>query len=274
VEVGQGKLVKQVLAAAGLLWATTAYAQPGTASGTITVNGRAFALRHAYASVQPGAFDPKTEDIRVLLTDVPLEEPIRTDMSALTRLARRGQLHAVEVVIDAKGETMSGSIFLDAFTGMASVSGVHQFDKKAMERALIAGRLFMDGSRTFGGVTYHYDATFSASIVRPPTAEETAAALKSPAGLAAAAHLNAIRNGFDAFVGTLTEKAAAAYRSPGGVDRFLELRAETPADSRVVSLTEGPDDTRIATVQGKRGGIVIEASFKLRREGTAWKVDR
>ena len=147
MENGQGKLVVQVAAAVLTLWAVAAQAQPGTATGTFTVNGRQIGLRHAYASVQPGAFDAKTEDVRLLLTDLPVTELARTDTFALARLARGGQLHGIEVVLDAKGEPMSGFLFLDSFNGMVSVSGVHQFERKAFERLLISGRMFTDGPR-------------------------------------------------------------------------------------------------------------------------------
>ena len=276
MEDRQGKLVVQGLAAAIVFCiAATAYAQPGTATGTMTVNGKAFALRHAYASAQPGFFDKKSEDVRVLLTDVPLDEEQRADVFAISRLARSGQLHGIEVVVDAKGSPMSGAIFVEAFNGMASVAGMHKFEITAMERKLIAGRMFVEGSRTFDQVTWQYDATFSAPIPRAPTAAETAAALATPAGVAAIAHVKAIRSGFEAFVATLAEGSAARYRAPGGAALFKEIQAETPADSRVVSLTEGPGDTRIATIQGKRrDGVIIESVVKIRREGTSWKVER
>ena len=48
VEGGQGKLVvrKVILAAAAItLWTATAQAQPGTATGAVTVNGRPYKLR-------------------------------------------------------------------------------------------------------------------------------------------------------------------------------------------------------------------------------------
>lgn len=275
MEDRQGKLVLKGLAAV-FLWAATAHAQTGTATGQMTVNGRSFPLRHAYASVQEGFFDKKSEDVRVLLADIPLDEKARGDSFTLLRLARSGKLHAVEVVVDAKGAPMSGALFLEAFNGMASVAGMHQFEPRALERKLIAGRMFTDGPRTFDTITWHYDATFSASIPRPPTADETAAALRTPAGLAATAHIKAVLTGFDAFVATLTDASAASYRSPGGTDRFQEIRGDTPADTRVVSLIEGADDgTRIATLQGKRrDGVIVESVVKLRREGTAWKVER
>ena len=275
MEDRQGKLVLQGLAAAAVLWAATAHAQPGTATGTMTVNGTPYALRHVYASTQQGFFDKTSEDVRVLLTDVPLDEKQRADIFAITRLARRGQLHGVEIVVDAKGSPMSGAIFVDAFNGMASVAGMHHFEIKAMERKLIAGRMFTEGPHTFDKVTWHYDATFSAPIPRAPTAAETAAALRSPAGVAAIAHVKAIRTGFEAFVATLTAPSAARYRAPGGLDLFKEIQAETPSDSRVVSLTEGPDATHVATVQGKRrDGVIIESVVKVRLEGNGWKVER
>jgi hypothetical protein len=275
VENGPGKLVKQILAATAVLWVVTTHAQPEHAAGSITVNGRALPLRHVYASVRPGFFDKKTDDIRLLLTDVPVADSVRDDVFALARLARVGELHGLEVVLNEKGEPLTGFLFLDAFDGLVSAAGMHRFEPQTLERALIAGRLFIDGPRTFSGVTWTYDVTFSAAITRPLTADEIAAALKSEPAVAATAHLQAIQTGFEAFVATLTESAAAPYRGSGGRDRFDEVRAETPADSRVVSLADGPDGTRIATIHAlRRDGVVIESFLRLRREGAVWKVDR
>jgi len=272
VEDRKGKLVQQILAA--VLLTSAALAQAGAASGTFTVNGERIALVHAYASAQKGFFDPKAEDIRILLTDVPLTEPYPGDAFQLARLARDGKLHAVEVIVNARGEPMTGALFLGAFNGMASVSGMHRFEPESIERTRIAGRLFTDAPRTFGSVTYQYDATFSASIPRPPTAEETAAALASPPAISAGAHLKAVRGGLEGFVATLTSEAARKFEGTGGAERFAEIRAETPVNSRVVALTNTGDDTRIATVQGTRGEIVVEFSLKLRRVGDSWKVER
>jgi hypothetical protein len=275
VEDGPRKLVKQIAAAAVLLCAAAAHAQPENATGAITVNGRPFSLRHAYASVQPGSLDKSTEDVRLLLTDVPVAEPQRGDVFALARLARSGKMRGIEVVIDANGEPLSGFLFLDAFDGMVSASGMHRFERKVLERLLIAGRVFTDGPRTFSGVTWEYDVTFSSAIPRAPTAEEKTALLKGPPALAAAAHLAAVQKGFEAFVATLTESAAASHRSPGGLKRFEDIRAETPPDSRVVALADGPDGTRVATVQAvRRDGVILEFFLRIHQEGVLWKIDR
>ena len=275
MEDGQRKLVVQGLAAAVVLWATAASAQPGTVTGTMTVNGKPFALRHAYASVHPGLLDEKTEDVRVLLSDVPLDDAARADPFALVRLGRSGKLHGVEVILNSKMSPIGGTIYVEAFNGMASVSGMHEFEPKVVERKLISGRMYMKNPSTFDKLTWHYDATFSVVIPRPPTAEETAAALKSPPGVAARAHVKAILTGFDAFVATLTQQSAAPYRAAGGQDRYNELRSETPPDSQVITLIERPDGTHVATLQGKRrDGVIIESIVTVRQEGGAWKIDR
>lgn len=276
MEDGARKLVVQVVAALVVFffcYPLPTFAQG--ASGELTVNGQTFTLRHSYASAQPAFFDRALEDIHVLLSDVPLPDAALESPFQLARLARAGGVHAVEVVLNASGEPISGALYIAAFDGLASVSGMHRFERATLERLRVAGRLFTEAPQTFAGVTYRYDARFSAPIPRPPTAEETAAALASPPGLAARAHLEAIRKGFDPFLATLTARSAGAYRASDAADRFAELVADTPADCRVVSLT-GTGSTRTATVQGTRtrDGMLIEFSFTLRQEGQAWKVER
>lgn len=46
---------------------------PGKAKGTLTVNGKAAPITHAYAGLEPNPFDEKINDIVVLLTDRPLD---------------------------------------------------------------------------------------------------------------------------------------------------------------------------------------------------------
>lgn len=71
--------LRLALAAVVATAATTAAAAPpstgltpGKAKGTITVNGKAVTLTHAYAALEPNPFDEKKSDIVVLLTDRPL----------------------------------------------------------------------------------------------------------------------------------------------------------------------------------------------------------
>src|SRR4029077_21144374 len=60
-------------------------------AGALVLDGVQIPLRHAYASPQPGFFDKSREDIRVLLSDVPLPDAARSDVFALMKLGRQGE---------------------------------------------------------------------------------------------------------------------------------------------------------------------------------------
>ena len=274
MEARQRELV--VVALAVLLLSAVssrAFAQDGTATGHLTLNGETTPLTHAYASAQPGFFDKAREDIRILLSDVELPDSALGDVFELIHMGRDGRAHVVEVVLDADGAPISGAIYAKAFDGSVSVTGMHRFAKQVFERARVAGRLSMDEPKSFHGVTFQYDATFAARIPRPPTADEVAAAIASPPGAAAAQCVDAIRAGnLAAFVSTLAGGTAAAYSGPEGAARFEALRKETPQDSHLAGLERPSDTTASAIVNGTRDGIVIEFQIELVLEGGAWLV--
>lgn len=243
MEGGQRALVLLLLAA-GLAAGPSAalQAQSAAAAGTLTINGTDQRLTHVYVTTQPGFFDKTRDDIRVVFTTDGVSEKASADTGALVRIARAGEGQAVEVIVSADGEPMSGAIFSASFSGMVSVSGIHQFKAKRFEPRFLAGRMFMDGPRTFADVTFHYDVEFSSPIPRAPTTEEVAEALASPPGQAAAAYVATIRG------------------------------REIPADSKVVALVQPTPSRATATVQGSRDGIIIESFVELVLEGGTWKV--
>jgi hypothetical protein len=251
-------------------------AQDGRATGSVTLNGTRVTLTHAYALAKPGAFDKSTEDVQVLLTDAELPLAARDDMFELIDLARAGKITAVEVLIDATGSPIAGGFYSKAFKGMISATGMHRFEPARRDAKSIAGRLSMEQPSTFMEVTYVYDATFDARIPRPPTAEEIAAAIASPPGVAAAAYLTALRRAdLSAFVATLAPDAAADYRGADAQARLTSLRADMPADTRVVNLTPQPDGTALASLEGHQDGIVIGYDLKMVKTATgAWKVGK
>ncbi len=275
MEAGQGKLVRLVIACIILAVPSSASPQGGTASGSITVNGSTAPLTYVYASAQPGFFDKSKEDIRVLASTVALSDEARRDVFELIHLARDGQATAIEIVIDADRQPISGAIFAKAFEGMVSATGMHLFEPEKFEQKWISGRLKMESPHSFQDVTFVYDLTFSAPIPRPPTADEVAAALASPPGQAASRHVAAILAGrLPAFVATLTAAAASDYNGGEGAARLASLKAETPPDSHVVGLAMTADGQAVATVQGLRDGIIIESTLMLELEQGVWKVGK
>jgi hypothetical protein len=261
-----------------LLWlladpAAQAAGQAGTASGSVTLNGRTARLAYAYASAAPGMFDKTSEDTRILLSDVPLPDATRADVFDLVALGRTGRATVVEVLINSSGAIISGAFHAAEFKGMVSATGMHVFTPRDVTRTAISGRLATTpGVHEFMGVRFSYDATFSAPIPRALTDVEREASLKSPTALAAGAHLAAIVAGnLPAFLTTLSREASVAYRRADAATRFAQLRADFPPDSRVVELVPQVDGAVLAKTEGHEGGLAIGNTIRLVLEGGLWK---
>jgi undecaprenyl-diphosphatase len=163
-----GSAAALVLAAAAASGAE-AGAAPGTAAGKLTVSGRETALTYAYARAEKGFFDPSKEDIRVILSDVPLDGEALGDDSARNRMAQEGKLHCVEVIINAEREPISGAIRHAAFSrtqGFVSVSGMHRFESKTFDGKRVEGKLSTDRPNEFMNISFEYAAVFSAPVWR------------------------------------------------------------------------------------------------------------
>jgi hypothetical protein len=235
------------------------------------------AITHVYTTAQPGFFDKKSEDVHVLLSDVALSDEARGDVFALSKMARDDGAHIVEVVIDAQGSPIGGSLFAKAFDGMVSAAGMHKFTRERLEHGAVAGRLAVDEPHTFMGVTWLYDVRFSAPIPRPPTVEEQAAALASPAALAAGEYVAAVRRAkLDAFLTTLAPPATADFGGADGPEKLKQLSADMPADTKVVGLVPQTDRTVLVSVEGHRAedGMAIGYTLKMVQIGGHWKVGK
>jgi hypothetical protein len=251
-----------------------AVAPEGTVTGTLTVGATSVPLAHVYASAQPGFFDKKTEDIRLLLSDVVLDEEAR-DVFALSHLARDGKAHILEVVLDATGSPTSGAIYSKEFDGMVSAAGMHRFAREQFAYAIVAGRLTTDASNSFRDVAWTYEATFSVPVPRPPSAAERAKALASPPAVAASSYVAAVRRGdLAALLAAMTGDAAAAFRGSDGAARLKQLRADMPPDARVVSVIPQKDGSVVAKVEGHANGMIVGYTLKTVLDAGVWKIGR
>ncbi len=261
--------------AAVLGTAATLAAQDNHASGALTINGTRTPLAFVYASARPGFFDKSTEDIRILLSDVALTADEQDDDFALIRRGRNNTAHIVEVVLDASGSPISGSLYAPAFNGMLSASGMHEFQRTRFDRTAVAGRLSTSPPREIGGVTWGYDAEFAVQVSRPPTADERAATADSAAGAAGKRYVSALLRGD---VSALRQtQTASAQRTHGGDDalRWLDReRREWPPDADVVEVRTVDVSHAVAVAQGHASGRIIEYELPLVLESGEWKVDR
>ncbi|MEP7043478.1 MAG: hypothetical protein ABI843_10475 [Dokdonella sp.] len=171
-------LLRQMLGYAlllGVVCPLLASAQEGTAKGSMTVNGKAIVLSHAYAFAQPNHFDKEREDLRVILTDKPIsDDALRHDRDQLDKQAAAGTLHAIAVTI---GNDMSGhgksadsnDIYVAEINhGWLNTSGLDTFEMTSLDAKALSGRLHMIAPHEFGddNTKFDYDVTFNAAIAR------------------------------------------------------------------------------------------------------------
>jgi hypothetical protein len=159
-----------------LAWSAGAAAAPGNASGQMTVGGKTTPLAYAYARAEPGFFDKTKEDIHIFLSDVEIPDAALGDQFARQELAAAGKLHAVEVVLSATKEAVSGGLLHEAFartSGYVSVTGMHQFEATVFDGKTVDGRLFTRKPDSFMDVSFEYTATFHATVWRRPAPTST-----------------------------------------------------------------------------------------------------
>ncbi|MCJ7582479.1 MAG: hypothetical protein MUP98_18340 [Candidatus Aminicenantes bacterium] len=150
-----------------LLFVMPAKAGEGKAEGTLTVSKTPVQLKYAYAQAQKGFFDEKSEDVLVILTDVPLSGAALTDAFERRKMEKEGKLRSVEVVIDVKGQAINVTVRDKALGGPPVSGGSTEdiFELKKFDGKTAAGRLYRKTpGASFDDVSFTYDVTFSASV--------------------------------------------------------------------------------------------------------------
>ena len=95
--------------------ALAAAADDGVANGKFTLGGKTVALTHAYAVAQPDTFDASRENVLVILSDTAIPgDSLWEDFPGL-KLAAAGQLHAIQVILNADRSVKMASILDNAF---------------------------------------------------------------------------------------------------------------------------------------------------------------
>jgi hypothetical protein len=257
-----------LLATAAVLGAAVSLAaQDSHVSGALTINGERTPVSFVYASARPGFFDKSIEDVRILLSDVALTAEERDDDFALIRRGRNNTAHIVEVVLDASGNPIAGALYAPVFNGMLSATGMHVFQRTRFDREGVAGRLSTSPPREIGGVTWGYDAEFTVSVSRPPTAAERAATAHSPAGEAGGRYVGALLRGdLAALRQLLTASAQRTHAGANGEQWLDRERREWPPDAAVVEVRTIDDGHAIAVAQGHAVGRIIEYELPLALE--------
>ena len=273
--------MKRIVLLCALL-ATPAFAvAPGTADGTMTVNGKSVKLKYAMARTQKNPFHADKRDIVVLLSDKPIPAEKFKDEFGMMDVS--GTFTGVQVEIDPDKEINSGMIYspeLKKYNGSFSSTGMHNLEATKFEPSEVAGKLYMKKQDEFFGNTYQYSATFDATVSAP--VKKTAAALPGkplPAGGGEPGKV------YLAYAKVLAAQNAKEMRKMVCADTAKEM--DTPDFKKMLSIVaemhatdikitggavDGNNATLLAT--GKEGGQLSNGTITMASEGGAWKVCR
>jgi hypothetical protein len=256
--------------------ASAAGLAPGEAKGTFTMNGQATPITHAYAIAEPDSSDKSKENVRVILSNVPLSPKAVESWSDRMGMS---DLKAVEIVFNPAGEIISGE-FRHPVKSF-SATGMHEFTKEKLDAGAVAGRLKTSKPGEFFGTTYSYDVTFAAKVERkekpkPPNPAAAAAAEKSPQAKAYRAYEKALRAGDMAGIkkGVTAERAKQLDAEPKAKEMIGLIGMMMPKEIKILDLkTEGPNAATLVLSGKGEGGGEETGEAKMKVEGGAWKVD-
>jgi len=139
-----------------MLTATSLYAQSGTATGTLTVNGHSNQMKYAYAYVDSSGGSGL--DIVMIASDQTLPKTALADDDKLRALSDKGKFNGVRVVIHQDGRVMSAAPFSKALTGYVSTALYAKWSSKQFGADGIDGRITTPAAGAdFSGQKWSYD---------------------------------------------------------------------------------------------------------------------
>ncbi|MGE5232781.1 MAG: hypothetical protein ACM3OB_01630 [Acidobacteriota bacterium] len=135
-------------------------------SGQLVVGGKTVKITHAYAYATKGFFDPKKQDVVLVLCSAEVPADVVRDSMERSDLAKDGKLACIEQTINAEKQVINYKVQHQSF-GMPESGGSteHVFEAKTFDGKTIAGRSRTKSpQKSFDDVPYSYDVTFSVPI--------------------------------------------------------------------------------------------------------------
>jgi hypothetical protein len=256
---------------------------PGTASGTLTINGKTVKMTHAYAARKKDPFDKAKQVTYVLLADHEVPPAAVHDTGEMMMFESKNPMNYLEITFDDKKQVISTGVNSALLQKMSHISGVgrQKLDLTANDATHVAGRFYLEKPEEFFDNKYIYDVKFDAPFSAAPK-EPGVEALKGtklpPGGgdpgkaymaytkVLAAGDLKALR------------KALAAARAkdlddPDFKKMFPLIQAMQAKNIKVTGgAIDGDTATLLAT--GKDGDATSNGTITMVREGGAWKVQK
>jgi hypothetical protein len=280
--------------------------QASNASGSVTVNGQATALHHAYAR-----YDAQDKSTRVLITDRALDSTMLAEESSgefsgekpsFRQLSKSGEATGIELFINGENEVETVEVFSKAF-GMPTPTSGRKFwyEPYRLSAGWIGGRSRSKQAETFFKLVWQYDVSFLTTIGpkgfeipsapalaaarKASDARETARIVPAGGGEEGAAYL-AYQRSLDArdgkaLAGQLTTSmksaiAADMHSSPlteSALGSWAFMQTMPAGKVEVVGGVRDPDGTTLELRKTlTTGGTKTFGTAKLLKEQGVWKI--
>jgi hypothetical protein len=259
-------------------------AADGKVDGSLTANGKTFALKYAYAQTRKSPFDKKKNVLEVIVTDQELSAAAASDEFALMEAQDKQHLSGFTATIDDDKQVISATVFSPAFKKMHQFSGVgmQKANLTAKTDTHVAGSITMAKADDFFDEHYQYNATFDLPVGKPAGPPPPPALKGTPLpagggepGKAYMAYLKLLADGdMKAFLGGISAaRAKEASSDPDFKKMFPLLQAMQHKGVKVTGgAINGNNATLLAT--GKNDNQVSNGTITMVKEGGAWKVDK
>jgi hypothetical protein len=251
---------------------TPAYAgddAQGTASGTMTANGKTYQMKYSYA-------DESSDDVILVLTDTALA---KDDVPfGLNQLAMDGKVHGIVVTISkATKGLISGlnAVYDQSWGGQLGTVGdaVLKIDK--LDSKVIEGRLSTPGQNTFSDYTFSFDVKFKSALGVPEQktpVEVTIKADGSPAAAAYSDYYKALMAGDITTVKKLILKENAEQLDDETAEMIVDLaQSMHPKEIEIVTANISGTSAELS-VTGSVDGSQGKGTVEMVVEDGQWKV--
>jgi hypothetical protein len=254
----------------------------GTASGTLTVNGKTVQLKYVYAALKEDPFDKKKKATQLLVTDQAIPADAASDEFRLMEVRDKQKLNGVMVLITGDKRIVSGAVYSPLLKKMDYVSGVgmQQLELTTHTAARVAGRVWLEKPHDFFDNIYQYNITFDAAIgAQKSDKPEQPKGTPLPAGggdpgKAYDTYRKALMGGnIPALRKSVVAEHAKDLDSPDFKDQLKMIQAFQPKNVKVTGgAVDGDTATLLATA--KDGSETSNGTITMLREGGAWKLSK
>jgi hypothetical protein len=245
----------------------------GTASGTLTLNGKTFQLKYAAAIQVPNSDKTKTAT-RIVLADKPIPLDVMDDLSQIWDLKTQ-DVHGLQLDIDAGKSSVNAFVISNTLEGSVSLS--RTLDPAAFSvftSKRVQGTLQNDGE--IGSNKYSYDVKFATDVApapAEPTPADAAAAAQMASTKSYLALVKAIQTGDkQAIIAMSPPDRRASVDTPDFPKMLKMVQAMQAQDIRVLKATEtGNTATLIAS--GTQDGKPQRGKITLTKTDGHWVMD-